>query len=145
MWVNFPFFYDFLKGWWEKRNDGNVMFVHYTDLKSNFDQVIRKLTEFIGIQVHEDQLLKVKEYCSFNWMKENGDRFIGVTLGPMVEGKKCNPTLSGAMIRKGEVGAYQCEDVLSEIAIKRIELKDEETFPPALLSWVRHGSMAFTQ
>ena len=69
----FPFwaFWENVRSWWEVRNLPNVLLMHYTDLKRDMPNGIRKIAQFLEIPINEDRWDTVLEFCSFEWMKKN--------------------------------------------------------------------------
>ncbi|CAB4032110.1 sulfotransferase domain-containing [Paramuricea clavata] len=63
-----------LVSWWEHRNDSNVLFVFFEDMKDDLESVVRKTAAFIGIQ-NEEKIEKAVEMSSFEFMKENQKKF----------------------------------------------------------------------
>ncbi|XP_071957083.1 sulfotransferase 1A3-like isoform X4 [Antedon mediterranea] len=51
--------------WWNRRNDDNVLFLKYEDMKEDLGSVIVKISEFIGWPVPEGKLEEVVQHCSF--------------------------------------------------------------------------------
>ena len=63
-----------LISWWEHRNDSNVLFLFFEDMKDDLGSVVRKTAAFIGIQ-DEEKIEKAVEMSSFEFMKENQKKF----------------------------------------------------------------------
>ncbi|XP_071956349.1 sulfotransferase 1A3-like [Antedon mediterranea] len=57
--------------WWNRRNDDNVLFVKYEDMKEDLPSAIVKISEFLGWPVPEGKLEEVVKHCSFGSMKNN--------------------------------------------------------------------------
>jgi hypothetical protein len=103
-------FFGFLAAWWQLRNAPNVLFIHFSDMKSDHEASIRKIADFLGIEPSDDQWPNILEYTSFPWMKQNEDKFEAHTAGKV-------PILqSGAMIRKGEVGKAKSDGMTDAIS-----------------------------
>ncbi|XP_028406617.1 amine sulfotransferase-like isoform X2 [Dendronephthya gigantea] len=64
-----------LMSWWEHRNDPNVLFLFYEDMKDDLESVVRKVASFIGIE-DEERIKKAVEMSSFEFMKSNERKFI---------------------------------------------------------------------
>jgi hypothetical protein len=54
---------------WGVRNQPNVMFLHFNDLKSDLPGAMRKVAAFLEIPVQEEKWDKTVEKCTFDWMK----------------------------------------------------------------------------
>lgn len=53
--------------WWEHRNDANVLFVHFADLKKDLEGSIRRIAKFIDFPIDESKFPQIMEHCSFAW------------------------------------------------------------------------------
>jgi hypothetical protein len=63
-----------LISWWEHRNDSNVLFLFFEDMKDDLENVVRMVAAFIGIQ-DEERIKKAVEMSSFEFMKRNEKKF----------------------------------------------------------------------
>jgi hypothetical protein len=133
-----PMIFGFLAAWWPLRHEPNVMLLHYADMKRDHEGSVRRIAEFLGFDVLDEQWPAILEYTSFSWMKAHEDKFELRTVGDI-------PILDpGAMIRKGQVGASADDGITSQIsdataAIGRTMLTDPEAF-----DWCYHGGDATT-
>lgn len=126
-------FFGFLKAWWPLREEDNVLFMHFSDMKRDHEGSIRKIAKFLEIEPTADQWPKILEYTSFPWMKEHEEKFEAHTVGAIPILKK------GAMIRKGEVGKAKSDGMTDEISRHLREL-GERVFPDtAALDWFYEG------
>lgn len=126
-------FFGFLANWWPLRNKPNVRIIHFSELKKNPHKVIPQLAKFLGFSPTEEQWPRILEYCSFDWMKKHQEKFeIQHVLGfPALD--------SGAMVRKGAVGAAK-EDGMTEEISREIRAMGEKVIKnPRLLQWFYEG------
>jgi len=74
----FPFhpFWENIRSWWAIRDLPNVMLVHFTDLKRDMPREIRRIAEFLAIDIDEARWGIILEYCSFEWMKKNATQSV---------------------------------------------------------------------
>lgn len=87
---------------WNRRNDGHVLFLTYEGLQKDFKGEIRKIANFLGKPITDEQVDKIAAHCNFDSMSKN----------PMT-----NYSRSGAVIkvdtvdygfmRKGKVGDWK--------------------------------------
>ena len=72
----YPFwsFWESVKTWWEIKDLPNVLFVHFNDLKRDMPGEIRRIAQFLGVDVDEEAFATVIKYCTFEWMKENSEK-----------------------------------------------------------------------
>ena len=103
-------FFGFLAAWWPLRHEESVLFMHFSDMKRDHEGSIRRIADFLGIEPDEDQWRAILEYTSFPWMKQHETKFEASSIGKV-------PILdSGAMIRKGAVGAARDDGMTDEIS-----------------------------
>ncbi|XP_071956421.1 sulfotransferase 1A3-like [Antedon mediterranea] len=57
--------------WWNRRNEDNVLFLKYEDMKEDLGSAIVKISVFLGWPVPEGKLEEVVKHCSFGNMKKN--------------------------------------------------------------------------
>jgi aryl sulfotransferase len=63
-----------LNTYWSLRDQPNVLFVHYDDLKADLEKEVRRIARFLGVSIEEKHMSGILERCSFQWMKKNSDR-----------------------------------------------------------------------
>jgi hypothetical protein len=126
-------FFGFLAAWWPLRNEPNVMFLHFSDMKRDHEASIRKIAQFLGMEPTDDQWKKILEYTSFPWMKKNESKFEASTAGKV-------PILaSGAMIRQGEAGKAKADGMTDEIS-RHLRDVGNQIFPDiAAVNWLYDG------
>lgn len=126
-------FFGFLAAWWPLRNENNVLFLHYSDMKRDHEAAIRKIADFIGAEPSEEQWKAILEYTSFPWMKQNQDKFEASTAGKV-------PILkSGAMIRKGESGQAKADGMTDEISSHIRQVASKICPHPEAIEWFYAG------
>ncbi|XP_046737700.1 luciferin sulfotransferase-like [Diprion similis] len=64
-------FWKHVLGYWEKRTEGNLLFLKYEDMKQDLPGVIKKTATFLGKNFTTDQLLSLTEHLSFENMRAN--------------------------------------------------------------------------
>jgi hypothetical protein len=72
-WLSWP---ENVAGWWdwaEKRS--NILFFHFEEMKKDLPGVVRKVAQFLGINLTEAELKKVVHKSSFEYMKESEELF----------------------------------------------------------------------
>ena len=69
----YPFwsFWENVLTWWDIRNLPNVMFLHFSNLKEDMPSEIRRVAEFLNIQIDEENWEDILKHCSFDYMKAN--------------------------------------------------------------------------
>jgi len=103
-------FFGFLAAWWPLRHEPNVLMLHYADMKKDHEGSIRRIAAFLGVTPAADRWPPILQYTSFPWMKAHERKFeAGCRLA-------VPPLNSGAMIRKGQLGAARDDGMTDEIA-----------------------------
>jgi hypothetical protein len=85
-----------LAGWWAARREPNVLFITYEELKRDHPGMVRKIAEFMGVDLTPDELAAVVEQSTFDSMKAAQHKFEPGLIVPW--GKE------GAMLRRGASG-----------------------------------------
>lgn len=128
----YPFwsFWENIRTWWNIRHLPNVMLVHYANLKENMPREIRKIAEFLEIEVDENKWEDILEHCSFDYMKKNSDK--AVPLGGAVwDGG------SKTFINKGTNGRWK--DMLTREDNERYEQMAVEQLGERAARWLATG------
>jgi hypothetical protein len=71
-----------LAEWWEARREPNVLFVTYEELKADHAAGVRRIAEFMGVELTPDELAAVVEQSTFASMRAAGDKFEPVRIVP---------------------------------------------------------------
>uniref|UniRef100_A0A336LZF5 CSON005747 protein n=1 Tax=Culicoides sonorensis TaxID=179676 RepID=A0A336LZF5_CULSO len=112
-------FFEHILGFWNIRHRPNMMFLMYEDMQADLLSILKKISEFLGKNYTENQLLKLVDHLSAKNMRKNpscnNDFFLSEAR------KRNNPVKDNqfTFIRKAKVGAYKEE--LSEKYIQRID------------------------
>jgi aryl sulfotransferase len=69
-------FWENIRSWWEIRSLPNVQFIHFTKLKQDMQGEMRRMADFLDIQVDPARWDAIFEYCSFDWMKANATKSV---------------------------------------------------------------------
>ena len=69
----YPFwsFWENIRSWWKIRDLPNVMLVHFSNLKQDMPKEIRRIAEFLDIDINEKKWHEILLHCSFDYMKAN--------------------------------------------------------------------------
>ncbi|XP_053550611.1 sulfotransferase 1 family member D1 isoform X2 [Bombina bombina] len=60
-----------VKGWWQIRNQRNILYLFYEDLLEDPKREIRKVVKYLGKKLPEEVIEKISQQTSFQAMKEN--------------------------------------------------------------------------
>jgi len=110
----YPFwpFFEHVAGWWEIRELPNVMLLHFSELKHDLPGGIRRIADFLEIEIDEAAFPQILERCTFDYMKRNADK-----AAPM--GGRAWSGGAKTFINKGTNGRWR--DVLSQEQIDRYD------------------------
>ncbi|XP_060880987.1 luciferin sulfotransferase-like [Metopolophium dirhodum] len=64
-------FFDHILGYWDRRDDSQILFLKYEDMKQDLGSVIRRTAQFLGKDMLDDQILVLENHLSFESMKKN--------------------------------------------------------------------------
>ena len=142
------FFHDWLKGeigkiaevtffplensYWGERRRANVLLVHYNDLKKDLSGEMRRIAQFLDIEIPAAVWPSLIEAAQFETMKKNGARILDFA-EQLFEGG------SSRFLHKGTNGRWQDVVAKEDLAIYDARVKAE--FSPALARWVEQGRL----
>lgn len=126
-WLKHESWYRNVSSWWPHRKDDNVLWLRFEDLKNDLNASIDKILNFLDWQIITEKRRKVLELCSFQWMKQNDQRFSRQG----ASGKSFFKP--GKFIRTGQVGEGKA--TLTEAQEKRIFDKARERLTPDCLNF----------
>ena len=74
----FPYWslWDNVRSWWSIRHLPNVLMVHFDVLKKNMPAEMRRIAKFLDIPIDESKWDMIVEHCTFDWMKEHGEKIV---------------------------------------------------------------------
>jgi aryl sulfotransferase len=128
-----PSLFGFVAAWWPLRHAKNVLLLHFSDMKADHEGSVRKIARFLGFRPTAKQWPWILEYTSFAWMKVHEDKFELRTVGAV-------PILdSGAMLRRGRVGAANDDGVTPEISADVARIGGEILKDAAAFEWFYRG------
>ena len=91
---------DHILSWWPHRDDENVLFLKYEDMKKDLPQTISQIASFLGVNLSGHIISKIADLSSFEKMKkDNTVNFSWV--------KAFNKDGVSTFIRKGLVGDWK--------------------------------------
>jgi hypothetical protein len=64
-----------LASWWARRNDSDVLFMAYEHMKEDLTGTIRKVANFMEIELDDSLLSITEEHASLPFMQQHKDRF----------------------------------------------------------------------
>nr|CAH7740801.1 unnamed protein product [Callosobruchus chinensis] len=110
---------------WEHRNEPNVLILRYEEMVKDTPAMIKRVAEFLGKKLTEDQLAKLAHHVSFDSMKNNK----AVNNERMVKKRREILGLERTdenHIRKGKADSYK-EEMTAELIEKMDKWIEENT------------------
>jgi hypothetical protein len=101
-----------LNSYWQQRARANLLFLTYEEMKRDSPSAVRRIAEFMGVNLSPSELAEVVRRASFGYMKEHEQRFNPGHVVPWGQA-------GGYMVRRGERGASS--ELLSEELKRRID------------------------
>jgi len=130
-------YFKYVKEWWSLRDEPNVLLLHYTDVKKDLSSTVKKVAEFVGVELTPEEHSKVVEKCTFAYMKERAREFdYELPLNTNFKGKVMKP---GTLIHKGTNGAGKVTFNQEQQAIWKDAEEKEFGDVSGLLEWARNG------
>ncbi|MGD8415665.1 MAG: sulfotransferase domain-containing protein [Pseudomonadales bacterium] len=124
-------FWENVRSWWEIRNLPNVLMVHFESLKRDMEGEMRRIADFLDIDVPADRWAPILEYCSFDWMKRNATK--SVPLGGAFWDAGAQ-----VFINKGINGRWR--DTLTAAEVAEYEARADAELGPECARWLATGS-----
>jgi aryl sulfotransferase len=123
-----------LASWWPMRTEPFVYFVHYNDLKADLAGEMRRLAEYLEIEVPDAHWPEVVERCGLAQMRDHADND---QMEMVFEGG------ASAFFFQGTNGRWR--DVLTDAQLQRYDRLVAEGLPDDAAQWLEHGSLALGQ
>ncbi|KAJ7313880.1 hypothetical protein JRQ81_005653 [Phrynocephalus forsythii] len=93
--------YDHVQRFWDEKQNHRILYVFYEDMKEDLTREVRRLMDFLEVDLPEEVVQKIVHNASFQVMKEN----------PMTNYTSIPKTIfdhsKGSFMRKGEVGDWK--------------------------------------
>jgi hypothetical protein len=122
----------YMKSFWPYRDLPNILMVHYSDLLADLDGEMRRIADFLDIEVPEALWPKLVKAAGFTSMKNNAD-----TLAPQSAKNEWKDTSS--FFYKGTNGQWQDELGEEELALYHQAMS--ENLEPELINWLENGRL----
>jgi len=125
---------DVERSYWEARTAPNLLMVHFNDLKADLDQEMRRVAEFLSIEVRASTWTRLVEAATFDAMKRDA-----AALSPRHD----NVFVGGfdAFLHKGTNARWR--EVLTAAEVAQFDDLARRMLPAALIRWLelgRHGA-----
>jgi aryl sulfotransferase len=127
-WLTMADLLQHVASFWKLRGESNLLFVHYNDLKTDLAGEMRRIAEFLAIDVPTAKWPEVVERCTFEAMRANGER-VGSFWN--FEGG------AQSFLFKGTNGRWR--DVLTPAELDAYRKRVAELLPPDAAAWLERG------
>ncbi|XP_070552759.1 sulfotransferase 1A1-like [Ptychodera flava] len=124
--VVFDSWADHVLYWWNRRHWENVLFITYEALIKDRRSEIKRISEFLGMPLDDDQIDMIEEESSFTTMKKNE------ASRPLFPIWKLDPALS-PFVRKGIIGDWK----------NRFTVAENERFNEWYAQWIGDSGLKF--
>lgn len=111
---------------WDRRDEPNVVLLHYADLTADTEREMRRLARRLGIEVPEDRWPALVEAASFASMKASAATSVPDQLGVLKD--------ADAFFRSGTSG--DGDTILDVAGRRRYEAQLNALAPAAVLAWL---------
>jgi hypothetical protein len=110
--------------WKAHAGDPNVLFLNYEDLCASFDESLRRIIAFCGLDIPPDRYGEIRTRCSFEFMKRHERQFDHNT---EIAWELLELGSQSTFLRRGQVGSWK----------EQLTASQDAAFDQAARSWRR--------
>jgi len=125
-------FWSHVQSWWNIRHLPNVLLIHFDNLKTDLTQAIRKIAQFLDIEIDSMAWPQIIEHCGFDYMKLNVAKAVGAGAALFADG-------GNSLVNKGTNGRWR--DVLSAEEIRKCDEVAAKNLTFECAHWLRTGEL----
>ena len=125
-WLESRIWFDHLSSFWARRDEPNVIFVHYDAMLADLGREMRRVAAFLTIDVPEERWPELTDRCTFASMKSRSAEisdFDEIFIGG-----------ADTFLFKGTNGRWR--DVLTDEEIAAFKLRANELLPAEAIAWL---------
>ncbi len=67
--VSFGSWWQHIPGWWAHKDESNILFVQYEDMKKDLVSNVRAIAKFLGRDLSESAIARIAEACTIETVK----------------------------------------------------------------------------
>lgn len=121
-----------VRSWWAIRQLPNMLLVHYDVLKRHMPEEMRRIASFLDIPIDESKWDEIVEHCTFDWMREHGEKIVPMGGAAWNGGVK-------SFIHKGTNGRWR--DMLTATESAEYEARALAELGPECAHWLATGEV----
>ena len=111
---------------WDVRQEPNVVFVHYADLRHDLEGEMRRIAGRLGIDIDEARLPDLVAAAGFDAMRDRADEVVPDSTERLWKSNR-------AFFHSGRNGQWQ--ELLDDAGRRRYAARVEQLAPPDLIEW----------
>jgi aryl sulfotransferase len=119
-----------VQSWWDERHRPNILLCHFSDMLDDTENEIRRIAEFLEIEVPDSAWSGIVERVSFAEMKKDGERYAPLGGGMWKGG-------ADTFMNKGTNGRWR--DVLTTAELELYAAACDRTLTPDCRTWMENG------
>ena len=123
-------FWQNVRSWWAIRNLPNILMVHFDVVKRHMPEEMRRIAAFLNIPIDESKWDTIVEHCTFDWMRNNGEKIVPLGGALWVDGVK-------SFINKGTNGRWK--ETLTAEESAEYEARAVAEVGPECAHWLATG------
>ena len=116
---------------WARRNDTNLVLVHYDDLLADLAGQMHRLADELDITVADNTWPDLERAATFEHMQQQAERVVPDPVGVLID--------KTAFFRRGRSGAAR--EVLTDDEIAHYHSRANAMAPPDLLAWLHRREL----
>ncbi|KAK7604004.1 hypothetical protein V9T40_004277 [Parthenolecanium corni] len=97
--------WEHVREFWKRRDESNILFLKYEDMKKNQFDSVKIISEFLGKDYSDEELRELVDHASFSKMRQNPAINLEPILNQMYNSEEQKPDVK--FIRKGQVGDWR--------------------------------------
>lgn len=114
---------------WNRKDEPNVVLVHYADLLNDLDGEMKRIAGLLEIDVTNERVDELADAATFRSMQANGDTLVPDPAAVLTDKSR--------FFRSGRSGAGS--DILDPDALAAYLARASRAAPPDLLTWLHRG------
>lgn len=130
--------FKYVGGWWQARNEPNVLLLHYSDALKDLAGTVSKMAKFLNIGLTRQQESIIRKRCGFAHMKQIDDKF-AYRLPLNKRFGEFKVFAKGGIVNRGGTGHGQREFTPEQV--QRFLDAEEKDYggDQVLIDWARKG------